>query len=66
PDTYQDHNSPEAMYAPDTYQDHNSPEAMYAEAGLDADGIVRTVQAALPEQKARSGAKLVSIGNGQR
>ncbi|CAA2139624.1 1-deoxy-D-xylulose-5-phosphate synthase [Methylobacterium bullatum] len=37
---------------PDTYQDHNSPEAMYAEAGLDADGIVRTVQAALPEQKA--------------
>ncbi|KQO46213.1 1-deoxy-D-xylulose-5-phosphate synthase [Methylobacterium sp. Leaf85] len=33
---------------PDTYQDHNSPEAMYAEAGLDADGIVRTVQAALP------------------
>ncbi|WP_026175867.1 1-deoxy-D-xylulose-5-phosphate synthase [Methylobacterium sp. 88A] len=51
---------------PDTYQDHNSPEAMYVEAGLDADGIVRTVQAALPEQKARSGAKLVSIGNGQR
>ncbi|MCJ2129189.1 1-deoxy-D-xylulose-5-phosphate synthase, partial [Methylobacterium sp. E-045] len=37
---------------PDTYQDHNSPEAMYAEAGLDADGIVRTVKAALPEQKA--------------
>jgi 1-deoxy-D-xylulose-5-phosphate synthase len=39
---------------------------MYAEAGLDADSIVRTVQATLPEQKARAGAKLVSIGKAQR
>ncbi|MFD1304186.1 1-deoxy-D-xylulose-5-phosphate synthase, partial [Methylobacterium marchantiae] len=37
---------------PDLYQDHNSPETMYAEAGLDADGIVKTVNAALPGQKA--------------
>ncbi|MBO1020577.1 1-deoxy-D-xylulose-5-phosphate synthase, partial [Methylobacterium sp. SD274] len=51
---------------PDTYQDHNSPDTMYAEAGLDADSIVRTVQATLPEQKARAGAKLVSIGKAQR
>jgi 1-deoxy-D-xylulose-5-phosphate synthase len=45
---------------PDTYQDHNTPDAMYAEAGLDAAGILKTVKAALPERKAR-GAKLVSV-----
>ena len=45
---------------PDSYQDHNTPDAMYAEAGLDAAGILNTVKAALPEQKAR-GAKLVSV-----
>jgi 1-deoxy-D-xylulose-5-phosphate synthase len=26
---------------PDVFQDHDKPDAMYAEAGLDADGIVR-------------------------
>ncbi len=32
---------------PDTFQDHGKPEAMYAEAGLDAAGIVRSVENAL-------------------
>ncbi len=32
---------------PDTYQEHDKPEAMYAAAGLDAAGIVRTVEGAL-------------------
>ncbi|PXW52756.1 hypothetical protein BY998_1271, partial [Methylobacterium sp. B4] len=33
------------------YQDHDKPEKMYAEAGLDAEGILKAVRAALPEQK---------------
>ncbi|WP_280139155.1 transketolase C-terminal domain-containing protein, partial [Methylobacterium sp. GXS13] len=33
---------------PDTYQDHDSPEKMYAEAGLDAATIVKTALATLP------------------
>ena len=32
---------------PDIYQDHDKPEAMYARAGLDAAGIVRTVEGVL-------------------
>jgi 1-deoxy-D-xylulose-5-phosphate synthase len=32
---------------PDVFQDQDKPELMYAQAGLDADGIVRTVFAAL-------------------
>ena len=32
---------------PDIFQDHDKPEAMYAEAGLDADGIVRAALGAL-------------------
>ena len=32
---------------PDRFQDHDKPERQYAEAGLDAEGIVATVQAAL-------------------
>ena len=32
---------------PDIFQDHDKPELMYAQAGLDADGIVRTALAAL-------------------
>ena len=32
---------------PDIFQDHDKPDAMYAEAGLDADGIVRGALAAL-------------------
>ena len=32
---------------PDIFQEHDKPEAMYAQAGLDAAGIVRTVEAAL-------------------
>src|SRR5579864_5414685 len=30
------------MTLPDVFQDHDSPEKMYAQAGLDADGILRT------------------------
>ncbi|WP_460021926.1 hypothetical protein, partial [Methylobacterium phyllosphaerae] len=36
---------------PDTYQDHDSPEKMYAEAGLDAKAIVKAALDALPERK---------------
>jgi 1-deoxy-D-xylulose-5-phosphate synthase len=32
---------------PDLYQEHDKPDAMYAAAGLDAAGIVRSVEAAL-------------------
>ena len=32
---------------PDIFQDHDKPDLMYAQAGLDADGIVRTALAAL-------------------
>ena len=32
---------------PDIFQDHDKPDAMYAQAGLDADGIVRGALAAL-------------------
>ncbi|PTM38872.1 1-deoxy-D-xylulose-5-phosphate synthase [Bosea sp. 124] len=32
---------------PDIFQDHDKPEVMYARAGLDAAGIVRTVEGAL-------------------
>ncbi|WP_100965476.1 1-deoxy-D-xylulose-5-phosphate synthase [Bosea sp. FBZP-16] len=36
-----------SLVLPDIFQDHNKPEAMYAEAGLDAAGIVRSVEKAL-------------------
>jgi 1-deoxy-D-xylulose-5-phosphate synthase len=36
---------------PDTFQDQDKPDAMYAAAGLDADGIVRSVLAALGAQR---------------
>ncbi|GJE13957.1 hypothetical protein FOHLNKBM_5026 [Methylobacterium longum] len=39
------------MTLPDAYQDHDSPEKMYAEAGLDADSIVKTALTALPDRK---------------
>ena len=35
------------MTLPDVFQDHDTPEKMYAQAGLDADGILRTVLQAL-------------------
>jgi 1-deoxy-D-xylulose-5-phosphate synthase len=35
------------MTLPDVFQDHDTPEKMYAQAGLDADGILRTVMQAL-------------------
>ncbi|MCJ2010991.1 1-deoxy-D-xylulose-5-phosphate synthase, partial [Methylobacterium sp. J-076] len=36
---------------PDTYQDHDKPEKMYAEAGLDAASIVKVATDTLPERK---------------
>ncbi|MDQ0450067.1 1-deoxy-D-xylulose-5-phosphate synthase, partial [Methylobacterium aerolatum] len=36
------------MTLPDTYQDHDKPEKMYAEAGLDAASIVKVVTDAMP------------------
>ncbi|HEY9218167.1 MAG TPA: 1-deoxy-D-xylulose-5-phosphate synthase, partial [Phenylobacterium sp.] len=36
-----------SLTLPDTFQDHDKPELMYAQAGLDADGIVRTALSAL-------------------
>ena len=35
------------MRLPDVFQDHDKPERQYAEAGLDADAIVKTVLTAL-------------------
>jgi 1-deoxy-D-xylulose-5-phosphate synthase len=36
-----------SLVLPDIFQDHGKPEAMYAQAGLDAAGIVRSVEKAL-------------------
>jgi len=36
-----------SLVLPDVFQDHDKPEAMYAQAGLDAEGIVRGALAAL-------------------
>ncbi|WP_238303119.1 hypothetical protein, partial [Methylobacterium gregans] len=36
---------------PDTYQDHDTPDRMYAEAGLDAAAIVAKVNEVLPERQ---------------
>ncbi len=43
------------LVLPDVFQDHDKPEAMYAEAGLDADGILRASLAALGVPAAVSG-----------
>lgn len=40
-----------ALVLPDVFIDHDKPEVMYARAGLDAEGIVRTVFAALGRQQ---------------
>jgi len=40
---------------PDTFQDQDKPEAMYAEAGLDAEGIARTALAALGVERGAAG-----------
>ncbi|WP_449410457.1 1-deoxy-D-xylulose-5-phosphate synthase [Methylobacterium komagatae] len=40
------------MTLPDLYQDHDSPEKMYAEAGLDANSIAKVVTDTLPSDKA--------------
>ncbi|GMA75517.1 1-deoxy-D-xylulose-5-phosphate synthase [Methylorubrum aminovorans] len=46
---------------PDLYQDHDKPEKMYAEAGLDAEGILKAVRAALPEQAVQREGSVVSL-----
>jgi 1-deoxy-D-xylulose-5-phosphate synthase len=40
---------------PDLFQDHDKPEAMYAQAGLDAEGIVRAALGALGVDNAMGG-----------
>jgi 1-deoxy-D-xylulose-5-phosphate synthase len=40
---------------PDIFQDQDKPELMYAQAGLDAEGIVRTALAALGVDQAKGG-----------
>jgi 1-deoxy-D-xylulose-5-phosphate synthase len=40
---------------PDVFQDQDKPEAMYAQAGLDADGIVRAALAALGAERSSAG-----------
>ncbi|WP_244470316.1 1-deoxy-D-xylulose-5-phosphate synthase [Microvirga vignae] len=42
-----------SMVLPDTYQDHDKPERMYAKAGLDAAGIVTKVFEALGQEESR-------------
>ncbi|GJE53346.1 hypothetical protein GOFOIKOB_6425 [Methylobacterium tardum] len=51
------------MTLPDSYQDHDSPEKMYAEAGLDAATIVKTALDTLPEAagKAEPASNVVSV-----
>ncbi|NGM38843.1 1-deoxy-D-xylulose-5-phosphate synthase, partial [Methylobacterium sp. DB0501] len=57
---------------PDSYQDHDTPERMYAQAGLDAPSIVKVVEATLParsEAKAPgnvSASNVVSVARRQR
>ncbi|MDR3509294.1 MAG: 1-deoxy-D-xylulose-5-phosphate synthase [Caulobacteraceae bacterium] len=40
---------------PDTFQDQDKPEIMYAEAGLDAEGIARSVLMALGVERGKAG-----------
>ncbi|SEI04474.1 Transketolase, C-terminal domain, partial [Methylobacterium sp. 275MFSha3.1] len=51
------------MTLPDAYQDHDSPEKMYAEAGLDAKTIVKTALDTLPAEtgKAEPASNVVSV-----
>jgi 1-deoxy-D-xylulose-5-phosphate synthase len=44
-----------SMVLPDVFQDHDKPEAMYIQAGLDADGIVKTTLSALDATRSKSG-----------
>src|SRR5690606_31675533 len=43
------------LVLPDVFQDQDKPEAMYAQAGLDADGIVRAALAALGATNSAAG-----------
>ena len=43
------------MTLPDRFQDQDRPESMYAEAGLDADAIVRTALSALGANRVKAG-----------
>jgi 1-deoxy-D-xylulose-5-phosphate synthase len=43
------------LVLPDIFQDHDKPDLMYAEAGLDADGIVRSALQALGADRAVKG-----------
>ncbi|HEX8568517.1 MAG TPA: 1-deoxy-D-xylulose-5-phosphate synthase [Caulobacteraceae bacterium] len=45
------------LMLPDVFQDQDKPEVMYAQAGLDADGIVRAAVAALGVGRASAGGR---------
>ena len=52
-----------AMKLPDAFQEHGKPAAMYAEAGLDADGILKTVLKAMRHNDVESESEAASIGS---
>ncbi len=43
------------MTLPDRFQDQDKPETMYAQAGLDADAIVKMALTALGANRAKAG-----------
>ena len=47
------------LVLPDIYQDHDKPEAMYAQAGLDADGIVKATLHALSTDRSKGGLRAI-------
>ncbi|TNC05861.1 hypothetical protein FF100_35170, partial [Methylobacterium terricola] len=52
---------------PDSYQDHDTPERMYAEAGLDAASIVKVVEGVLPARpETKAASNVVSVARRQR
>jgi 1-deoxy-D-xylulose-5-phosphate synthase len=44
-----------SLTLPDVFQDQDKPEVMYAQAGLDAEGIVRSALAALGVSQTKGG-----------
>jgi 1-deoxy-D-xylulose-5-phosphate synthase len=50
------------LVLPDRFQDQDKPEAMYAEAGLDADGVVRAALSALGVDQAKAGLRAWGAG----
>ena len=47
------------LVLPDVFQDHDKPEVMYAQAGLDADGIVKATLHALSADRSKGGLRAI-------